>query len=448
MMQAAGRLRMLGRGQKLHFAAPADVTAKIKSFARRWGRKVQEPSPPQILQWVMHNTVQATLHGVVEWAKLGLFYASTYGKPENVVEDEVLDVATLYQSSRSEVHVAHMIKSMSNNSKMQSALLDDGHKGEIVKYRSSLYGDILRGSVLHGKGYKVVSGSTADEEVERELEKEEEEEVEVERELERMQPAREADWDFLSVFGASAVAEVDQNAKVQPLTEMIKELSLSSQEVKSLAWSKAADKVLTTSNFRSTISAGVQDEYLRQVRAMLLFHSGETLLISEREADALLEQKWRGAGSISTLPPKSVKQHGPLLLNLSYAQQFYAAVRGTTGSSQSPAARYSPRLACELSFISAGRYSKTMQLPAVKIPDENSLVIARLFDGSTTYSSRSKDSEWKTQQLAVLHRFMRRKLLAAEELTGLRGKRGMLLRSDLGLACGDTLPAAQKSRKY
>ncbi|GAX73071.1 hypothetical protein CEUSTIGMA_g524.t1 [Chlamydomonas eustigma] len=456
MMQAAGRLRMLGRGQKLHFAAPADVTAKIRKFAtstdgdlgspadnpasfRDWGS--EEPDPPQVLRWVMNNTVQATLNGVVEWAKQGLFYVSTYEKPENVVEDEVLDVATLYQSSRAAVPVASLIESMSKNRKLQDALSSgSGEIREIVKYRSKLTKKILKGSKIHGMGHEVLSGCTADEEIERELEKEEEQEEEVEKELERMRPAREADWDLLSVFGASATTELDVKAAVKPLSEMIQELH--SREVKSLAWSTAAAKVLCTSNFRSTILAGVKDEYLRQVRAMLWFRSGEALLISEREADALLELKWKGAGSNNTLPLKSMKQPGPVLLTLSYAQQCYEAGVAATHSRSPAGASGMPALACELSFMTAGVSLTSGQLHIVnKIPDERSLVSTRLFDGSTTYMSNCDHGERGTnRQLTVLHQMMRRKLLAAEELTGLRGKRGKLLRSDLELACGDTLP--------
>ena len=43
LMQAAGRLRMLGRGQKLRFAATADVAAKI-----RLGRRPHPPLDTQV----------------------------------------------------------------------------------------------------------------------------------------------------------------------------------------------------------------------------------------------------------------------------------------------------------------------------------------------------------------------------------------------------------------
>ena len=85
MMQAAGRLRMLGRGQKLHFAATVDVTSRIRSINQmhrnnnavgstlrasgsssgNTALSAELPGALQVLQWVMYNTVQANQLGVV-----------------------------------------------------------------------------------------------------------------------------------------------------------------------------------------------------------------------------------------------------------------------------------------------------------------------------------------------------------------------------------------------
>ncbi|GLI61980.1 hypothetical protein VaNZ11_004546, partial [Volvox africanus] len=62
VMQAAGRLRQLGRGQKLRFAAAADVAAKIVQLQANNGvapcshNRATEPAAVDVLRWVMRNT--------------------------------------------------------------------------------------------------------------------------------------------------------------------------------------------------------------------------------------------------------------------------------------------------------------------------------------------------------------------------------------------------------
>lgn len=113
LMQAAGRLRMLGRGQGLCFVGTKDVSAKIRSVnglepaghdGGSSGTKKQRLAlataaaaaagltSRHVLQWVMHNTVQATQRGLVEWAGQGLHFAATKGAPERMLQDELLEL--------------------------------------------------------------------------------------------------------------------------------------------------------------------------------------------------------------------------------------------------------------------------------------------------------------------------------------------------------------------
>lgn len=67
-MQAAGRLRQLARGtQSVRFVGPPDVTAKI-AHANSGLPAGAALEAAHVLRWVMANTVQATLHGVLQWA--------------------------------------------------------------------------------------------------------------------------------------------------------------------------------------------------------------------------------------------------------------------------------------------------------------------------------------------------------------------------------------------
>eukprot|EP00198_Chlamydomonas_reinhardtii_P008814 XP_001698151.1 predicted protein [Chlamydomonas reinhardtii] len=110
LMQAAGRLRQLSRGQALRFAATADIAARVVEYAAASGSAggaaaaaaggSTDPGAVDVLAWVMGNTVDANLHGVVQWAAQGLHFATTLGAPERSVQDEVLGLRELYASSK------------------------------------------------------------------------------------------------------------------------------------------------------------------------------------------------------------------------------------------------------------------------------------------------------------------------------------------------------------
>jgi hypothetical protein len=61
LMQAAGRLRKLGRNQKLIIAGGPDVFSKLNDFA----------TVSHVLAWTMKNTVEATSAGLFNWANQG-----------------------------------------------------------------------------------------------------------------------------------------------------------------------------------------------------------------------------------------------------------------------------------------------------------------------------------------------------------------------------------------
>lgn len=98
MMQAAGRLRQLERGQSLRFVGSRDITDKIRAVASRGavssGASAQEDdlTSQHVLQWVMHNTVQATLAGIMEWTRQGLHFAVTRDAHDRAFVDEVREL--------------------------------------------------------------------------------------------------------------------------------------------------------------------------------------------------------------------------------------------------------------------------------------------------------------------------------------------------------------------
>jgi hypothetical protein len=110
LMQAAGRLRKLGKGQRLRIVGTADVTAKIRSTCSAAPAPRAKLTSRHVLQWVMHNTVQATQNGVLEWSYQGLLFAATRGAPEHALQPELLDLEAMYAGSRCRRPVADVVQ--------------------------------------------------------------------------------------------------------------------------------------------------------------------------------------------------------------------------------------------------------------------------------------------------------------------------------------------------
>jgi len=78
--QAAGRMRLLLRGQKLHFAGTQEISDKIwrlVSSSSSSSRSTPFLTSHHVLQWVMANTVASLTGGVIE-CKKGVHYAATH----------------------------------------------------------------------------------------------------------------------------------------------------------------------------------------------------------------------------------------------------------------------------------------------------------------------------------------------------------------------------------
>ena len=410
MMQAAGRLRMFGRGQKLHIVASGDVTAKIRTMNSLQPSAV--PTPVHVLQWVVRNTKQATQHGRPEWAKQGMLFASTLGLPDAVLQDEVMDVREMYTQKRSPQPVPQLVRAMKR--RIQEVLLGDT---PVAKRRRQIVEQIVSSCSEHGDGYSVVAGGGADEECERELEKEEEEEEEEERQAARMKPAQEVDWEYRSILGAASPRTLPSAAGVVPLQQLAD--GLQPADLGRIDW---PPHLHVTASFMCTIDGGglpSQGEYLRPVKALLLFPDGAALLVSEREADAILELLWAdGKVSLS----RGGVSRAPLLLGLSYAQKGYKELaRG----------RSPPSLSLAVSVSSGGAWAAPDAEEALRRLGVSNLVAMHLFGGGTKYGTQAEMQE--------LHRLMRRRLPAAEALTEARGRQSMLSRSGLERACEDVL---------
>lgn len=202
VMQAAGRLRMLGRStQSIVFVGTQDVTMKIREAAGLDNGGVV--SSDHVLEYVMANSVEATQSGLTPWAYQGLHFSKTFRNPERSVTPEVLALDEAYGGKSSPIPVAAVISAAVKS-----------HAGLGPVYKQELIDRIALQGKKYGEKIVAARGSALGEECERELELEIEEEEEVERQVLTMLPRKEVDWEYdaalsaESPLGLSSVVEV------------------------------------------------------------------------------------------------------------------------------------------------------------------------------------------------------------------------------------------------
>jgi len=236
LVQGAGRLRQLGKGQTLVMAGTADVL-----------RGMTEPK--QVLEWVLRNTAFDTEEGLSEWATQGMQFHS--GQP---FIDEDWTLERLYSDAEVEEKLP-----------------------VVVRRKMSLHTECI---VLHCERYGqevLVSRNGANEECERELQLEEEREQEVEREIDPIYPVVEKAWDYSTVRTASSVSDVATKIRL-----------LGAALPADLDWEKWA--VYATENFLTTCNQSPSrtvHEAMRRAWGLLQFENGYLLLLSDMEANGL-----------------------------------------------------------------------------------------------------------------------------------------------------------------
>lgn len=201
LMQAAGRARLLGKGQNIHLIGMSDVTAKIlEECANRDNSHV---TSLQVLQWVMSNTKAATKDGMTEWAAQGGLFCITEGKGEEEFSllREQLSVNDLYNFP-----VKPQMMDIVYRSNIEKLMVHRRNK-ELVEKMPKLLKDIDFRVSLYGSDFEVVK-TVMGGECERELERAEEEEMEEERQCLNVAPRNEIDWDYKMVLNSKRVFEM------------------------------------------------------------------------------------------------------------------------------------------------------------------------------------------------------------------------------------------------
>jgi len=282
LMQAAGRMRQLGRNQKISLIGGKDIFGKLEQLSG--GNKVTAST---VLRWVTRNSVEANAESLLSWTYQGILFASTLGRPESSVEDELLTLKQFYGNAVKNINVAEAAKIVKTN--LINRVCGQG-KNCLSEYSQRYVENIMEKVSNYGVEFYSKSHGT-DEECERELELEQEEEEEIEVEVPSMNPRAEVDWNFSSIFNATTPLSLP--TKVVSLGDFI----ASHLQPKSLSKINWSNKVFCTENFAYTITetntvAGNYNNFLRLVDSTLKFRDGSFLLLSEREADSIIHLFW------------------------------------------------------------------------------------------------------------------------------------------------------------
>eukprot|EP00761_Pharyngomonas_kirbyi_P010924 gb/GECH01010947.1/.p1 GENE.gb/GECH01010947.1/~~gb/GECH01010947.1/.p1 ORF type:complete len:2826 (+),score=484.10 gb/GECH01010947.1/:1-8478(+) len=297
LMQAAGRMRQLDAAQKIQFVLIPPIAKRIKSLSND-----SELTSKQLLQYVIHNTMEANVKGIVQWAHKGLHYSYTAESDEFVALDEKIELQTLYEQSAAPMD----LKKVMERKKQEYFAIQETHElnvqQDLIKHIEKSASDLVSTNV---------TASNTDEECERETQKENEYEEEEEVQILREHPAIETQWEYrkaLEISSSSLQCGVFSD-HCYHLSDFVNQ---SMPQVKSIQWQKA--QIYVTPNFAFPVGSRKDtSQYLRPIDAMLVFLEGDVLLLSEFEAESFLRLGWENTSLYRNC----------WFVNYCYAQEWY-----------------------------------------------------------------------------------------------------------------------------
>ncbi|KAG3254610.1 hypothetical protein PI124_g827 [Phytophthora idaei] len=282
LMQGAGRMRQLGRNQTLWIASFDEVAQSILQ-AKTTHCGASDLTAVDVLKWVVDNTKAESVNGLLEWAGNGFHYRKTQHdqKEEWVPEDWSLEM--LYQGKLHAETITHIIESKARSN-------FEGIDDDVVSR-------IRNSGRTYGLEDEVCVTAHTDES-ERELEVEVEEKVQEQQILEvaHCSPAQEKTWNYAEILRVQSIEELDGVVRVYALESFIRQW-IYPKTFADLAWSTT--HIFGTENFFSTVlqarNEDQMNEYLRFIDVVLVFDNGQVLLVSECEADHILQLLWSSA---------------------------------------------------------------------------------------------------------------------------------------------------------
>eukprot|EP00978_Attheya_sp_CCMP212_P011362 scaffold28040_cov54-Attheya_sp.AAC.6 len=279
-MQAAGRMRKLGRGQRLIILGSSDLMKEVHEGV---------VTPKEVLEWTIRNTASSNTASIVPWANQGLFYCTTKGKPDKFISDEDSSLRDNYSGSFDHIPISEAV-SIAKAYHMNRGGWDFSPDNSFTQL---VDGIMLQSQRFGSPLVRTVVGM--DEECERELELEREVEEEDEIEIPCMKAFEEtSEWDISVALQCRSINDIPSIAGVMTIADFLRD----HVEPKSLTNIKWSGHVMGTKNFFRTVTNSdgsvptIMNHYLRPIKEYIQFRSGEILLISEREADMLLCAIW------------------------------------------------------------------------------------------------------------------------------------------------------------
>jgi Protein of unknown function (DUF3638)/Protein of unknown function (DUF3645) len=291
LMQGAGRMRLLGRGQKLVLVGTDEVFGHVDATAKTSPDVPTEMQTKRVIAWALRNTVEANANGLLSWASQGLFHATSYGDPQLTVEPEVASLWDLYEKPFVPTTVENAV-----DAKRHEYISRRGSDCPLDLERLATVDDISR--IVSDFGCSVShSAEGLDDECEREIELQRESEMEQEIEVPQMDAVDELDWDVSAVLSRRSPFDLPREVGVQLLRGFVRD-SLLPSSLGRIDW---PTNVFVTENFRRTVVDRTSrqppkpmNSYLRLVDSCLAFtKTGDVLLLSEREADKVVERMYQ-----------------------------------------------------------------------------------------------------------------------------------------------------------
>ncbi|KAG2919831.1 hypothetical protein PC129_g4071 [Phytophthora cactorum] len=280
LMQGAGRMRQLGRNQTLWIASFDEVAQSILQ-AKTTHCGASDLTAVDVLNWVVDNTKAESVNGLLEWAGNGFHYQKTQydQKEEWVPEDWSLEM--LYQEKLHAETITHIIESKARSN-------FEGIDDDVVS-------QIRNSGRIYGLEDEVCVTAHTDE-CERELEVEEKVQEQQNLEVAHCSPAQEKTWNYAEILRVQSIEELDGVVRVYALVSFIRQW-IYPKTFADLAWSTT--HIFGTENFFSTVlqakNEDQMNEYLRFIDVILVFVNGQVLLVSECEADHILQLLWSSA---------------------------------------------------------------------------------------------------------------------------------------------------------
>ena len=418
LMQAAGRMRKLDRGQKLLFAVPPELASKIRlSYRPPALINLTEPTQPvdamdedhdsmtstDLLKWLVKNTTRALVAGIPEYSSQASHFCMTQDPKARLLE-ESLGLKELYGGAIGENHVDAIVQCILERDRERCIKLGIEYNATAIR----LSDEILSRAKTYGADLTILS-TGIEEECERELENERHLEREREVQVPKQAPGTPLKWNFEAVRVATSPTAIT-DAGVMRLSDAIQRYLDAS--LTAIPWEQC--HIFVTAAFMETVKDsqdGSLDDlslFMRPPDAVLVFPSSEVLLIAEWEADQLLPLLWECSSPV---------QHA-FMANLAYLRE--------AADKQMPTSQITMRVPAQNVSLSSG--SRLLH-SEIKVAD---LTVAglQLFAGETMFATKErKDS------IAALATPTAAAKKAALKLVLLRGRQHMISRSNLELIC-------------